>query len=148
MTPNQNIALLKIGHPKHKEAAATALINDKSKEGWLGREAVAQYGNDSHRDKLIKDKNSWVRAYVAKYGNDSHRDKLVNDEHPAVRNCVARYGNDSHRDILKFDRDPFVRENVARFGNYHHADFLSDDPFSHVAEAAISRKAKIWNQNK
>ena len=79
--------------------------------------AIAQHGNDGHRDVLVNDMDWSVRRSVALYGNDKHRDVLVNDKEWSVRRAVAQYGNDGHRDVLVNDKEDGVCISVAQYRN-------------------------------
>jgi hypothetical protein len=57
----------------------------------MSKEFLAKYGTPAHQDKLVNDRDPYVRAGVAERGNDSHRDKLVNDSDPDVSNYAKHY---------------------------------------------------------
>ena len=87
-------------------------INDDS---WEVRKVVAEYGDDSIREKLIYEDSWGVRCAIAQYGNDSQRGKLINDSDGWVRYTVARHGNNSLRDKLINDSDWGVIRAGAQF---------------------------------
>lgn len=79
------------------------------------------------------------------WGTVRHRDILINDVESRVRAEVARCGNDKHRDILVTDSDGYVRWTVAMFGNDKHRVILSDDEDDEVREEACSkREIQYW----
>jgi len=89
MTPKQQLALVKINHPKHLDQ----LVSDP-KTGDSVKQNIAFYGNDTHRDKLLKDPKASddVKQNIAKYGNKEHATKLLkhSDSNNDVREA-ARY---------------------------------------------------------
>lgn len=131
-TKMENAKKIELLQSKNEEALNT-LING---EEWYIRNAVATYGNDSHRDVLVNDEHWYVRETVAQFGNDSHRTILVNDEDWYVRQTVAQFGNDEHRAILVNDEIEQVSECAKkymgstvhiltkRFGTYKQANLL------------------------
>lgn len=101
---------------------------------WLDKQRVAWYGRSSDLDRLVKDKNPYVRAAVTDRKRDCDLDILVNDPEINVRTCVASQGR--NKDLDKLVRDPCarVRAAVARFGRDQDLDILVRDPDTDVRE--------------
>ena len=44
------------------------------------KKALTQIGHSKHLDKFVNDPDTKVRQHVAQYGDDSYKDKLVKDK--------------------------------------------------------------------
>jgi hypothetical protein len=80
--------LIKVGHPKHMQAAT------KSKDPDF-RCCVATYGSDNDRAKLLNDPHRLVREEVAKNTtNLEHLQHLMNDENDEVSGAAYNRWHD------------------------------------------------------
>lgn len=116
------------------EGIAEDLAIWRQSDRWLNKQNLAWYGRDSDLDRLVHDKNPYVRAAVADRKRDCDLDVLVNDPEANVRATVAAQGRDKDLDKLVSDEDALVRRSVARVGRDKDLDKLVDDPEADVRE--------------
>jgi hypothetical protein len=73
---------------------------------------LAKYGTDEHKDKLISHPDDEVRRNLALRGNESHIDRLLNDKNEWVREAIPANPNvtDGHLKKLMDDKSTHVRQ--------------------------------------
>ena len=123
--------LLKYGTPDHVDSAIKRIANtsecDRTWDQKAALEDLVDTGNKQHINTMLAHHgiNNNVRYHIAKYGDDSHRDHLLKSyQHFTVHKAIAQYSNDSHRDKLLDDKNEHVRSLVAEFGNDKHREHL------------------------
>ena len=109
-------------------------MNDERKE------FIAKFGTPAHQNKLMSDREPFIRRMVARHGSDEQRDQMMDDESPSVRITIAEQGRDRHRDKLVRDSDYNVLRAVAEHGSDSHREQLVDHPNPNV-QNSVARKA-------
>lgn len=122
---------------------------DKAVEGDEdSRKWVAHFGRPQDLDKLINDKDKWVRAAVAECQRPQDLDVLVHDQDVVVRMAVAGVVRSRARltarprdlDILVKGPEKRVRMAVARNGRPQDLDILVDDKSRDVRKEVADRQ--------
>jgi hypothetical protein len=144
MNWDQEIAKVKIGHPKHVNKHLDSYqVEDANWDNERLGHALLDHGNEEFKEKLsdqlpaFKPKTIQGQAtkhnlglHLAEVGSDKIRHFLLDKKclNAVGRSYIAWHGNDSNRDKLINDKSYQVRKFIARHGSDAHREKLLQDP--------------------